>query len=85
MDRVLVSRQPIYRSDITVLGYELLFRDGDNDHASFSDDSQATSQVIVNALMDIGLNEIVERNLAFINFERTLLMGSHCESLPRTA
>ena len=44
MDRVLVSRQPIYRSDTTVLGYELLFRDGDNDHASFSDDSQATSK-----------------------------------------
>src|SRR5688572_23550028 len=82
MEQVLVSRQPIYRRDMTVLGYELLFRDGENDHASFSDGSQATAQVIVNALMDIGLNEIVERSLAFINFERTFLLGDYCESLP---
>jgi len=82
MEQVLVSRQPIYCRDMTVFGYELLFRDSEKDHASFSDGSQATAQVIVNALMDIGLNEIVERHWAFINFERIFLMGDYCESLP---
>jgi EAL and modified HD-GYP domain-containing signal transduction protein len=82
MERVLISRQPIYRADNTVLGYELLFRDSDTDHASFSDGARATAQVLVNSLMEIGLDELVGRHLAFINFERTLLMGNYCESLP---
>jgi EAL and modified HD-GYP domain-containing signal transduction protein len=82
MERVLVSRQPIYRADNTVLGYELLFRDSDTDHASFSDGARATAQVLVNTLMEIGMDQLVGCHLAFINFERTLLMGNYCESLP---
>src|SRR6266849_3187145 len=82
MERVLVSRQPIYRADSTVLGYELLYRDGDSDRASFSDGARATGQVLVNSLMEIGLDELVGRHLAFINFERTLLLNNYCESLP---
>jgi len=82
MERVLVSRQPIYRADNTVLGYELLYRDGDTDHASFSDGARATAQVLVTSLMEIGMDELVGRHLAFINFERTLLLNNYCESLP---
>jgi EAL and modified HD-GYP domain-containing signal transduction protein len=81
-DRVLLSRQPIYRSDMSVLGYELLFRDSDKDAASFSDGKQATAQVIVSALMEIGMDQMVGRHLAFINFERQLLMGNYGEALP---
>ncbi len=82
MDRVLVSRQPIYRADNTVLGYELLFRDSDTDRATFADGARATAQVLVNTLMEIGMDELVGRHRAFINFERTLLLGDYCESLP---
>ena len=83
MERVFLSRQPIYRADMGVLGYELLFRDGNVDHASFSDGARATAQVIVNTMMEIGLEEMVGRHLAFVNFERTMLMANCCESLPR--
>jgi c-di-GMP-related signal transduction protein len=41
MERVLVSRQPIYNADMTELGYELLFRDSHNDRASFTDGDYA--------------------------------------------
>jgi EAL and modified HD-GYP domain-containing signal transduction protein len=80
--RVLVSRQPIYRSDSTVLGYELLYRDADSDHASFSDGAQATAQVLANTLVELGMDELVGRHLAFINFERTLLLSNYCVSIP---
>jgi EAL and modified HD-GYP domain-containing signal transduction protein len=80
--RVLLSRQPIYRANMNVFGYELLFRYGNSDHADFSDGAKATAQVIVNALMEIGLDAMVGRHLAFINFERTLLMGDYCDALP---
>src|SRR5881628_1846040 len=82
VERVLVSRQPIYRSDNNILGYELLFRDKDTDRANFSDGARATAQVLVNSLMEIGMDELVGRHRAFINFERTLLLGDYCESLP---
>jgi c-di-GMP-related signal transduction protein len=83
MERVLVSRQPIYSAEMAVLGYELLFRDSEVNHASFSDGDQATAEVILNTFVDIGLQEVVGRELAFINFGRNLIMGNYCESLPR--
>ncbi|HYR82512.1 MAG TPA: EAL domain-containing protein, partial [Terriglobia bacterium] len=83
MERVLVSRQPIYRTDMAVLGYELLFRDSEINRASFSDGDQATAEVILNTFMDIGLQEVVGQDLAFINFGRNLIMANYCESLPR--
>jgi EAL and modified HD-GYP domain-containing signal transduction protein len=82
VERVLVSRQPIYSAEMSVLGYELLFRDSDVNYASFSDGDQATAEVILNTFTDIGLHEVVGRNLAFINFDRNLIMGSYCELLP---
>ena len=83
MERVLVSRQPIYRPDMREFGYELLFRDSERDEAIFTDGEQATADILVNTFMDIGLNELVGKNLAFINFERNMILGSYCESLPR--
>jgi EAL and modified HD-GYP domain-containing signal transduction protein len=83
MERILVSRQPIFGSDMSKLGYELLFRNSDEDRASFSDGDQATAEVIVNTFMEIGLDEMVGRHLAFINFDRNLILGSYCECLPR--
>ena len=85
LERILLSRQPIYSSDMSVFAYELLFRDGDSHQASFADGRRATANVIVNALMEIGMDEIVGNHLAFINCERKLLMGNYCEALPKTA
>jgi EAL and modified HD-GYP domain-containing signal transduction protein len=83
MERILVSRQPIFRGNMTELGYELLFRDSDEDRASFSDGDQATARVLANTFLDIGLDEMVGNSLAFINFDRNLLLGNYCECLPR--
>src|SRR4029077_6366901 len=83
MERVLVSRQPIYSAEMVELGYELLFRNSDLDHASFSDGDQATAEVIINTFMEIGLEAMVDQKLAFINFDRNLILGNYCESLPR--
>src|SRR6478609_4906136 len=82
MERFLVSRQPIFRIDMTELGYELLFRNSDEDRASFADADQATAEVIVNTFMEIGLDEMVGKHLAFINFDRDLIMSNYCGFLP---
>src|SRR5262245_61894579 len=82
MERFLVSRQPIFRTDMAELGYELLFRNSEENRASFSDGDQATAEVIVNTFMEIGLDEMVGNHLAFINFDRDLIMGNYWKSLP---
>src|SRR5207244_11931947 len=68
---------------MAVFGYELLFRDSEIDCASFSDGDQATAEVILNTFMDIGLEQVVGQDLAFINFGRHLIMENFCESLLR--
>ena len=83
MERVLVSRQPIFSENMAELGYELLFRDSDRDQASFTDGDQATAEVIINTFMDIGLDAMVGRRMAFINFDRNLILGNYCDCLPR--
>ena len=78
-----VSRQPIYRSKMDVYGYELLFRDsGSTDEAAIVDGDRATAQVILN-FIEIGLEQIVGRDLAFINLTRNFILEGHCASLPK--
>jgi EAL and modified HD-GYP domain-containing signal transduction protein len=60
-----------------------LFRSSDNDFASILDGDQPTSEVIVNTFMEIGLDEMVGKDLAFINFDRNLILANYCECLPR--
>jgi c-di-GMP phosphodiesterase len=82
MDRVLMSRQPICRADMSTLGYELLFRDSESNQASYRDEDEATAQVIVNTFMEVGLEEMIGPHQAFINVSRKFLMSDFCEALP---
>jgi EAL and modified HD-GYP domain-containing signal transduction protein len=82
MDRVLLSRQPIYRTDMSPFGYELLYRDSDADRATIRDEDEATAQVVVNTFMEMGLQQMVGDRLAFINVSKHFVLGNFCESLP---
>jgi EAL and modified HD-GYP domain-containing signal transduction protein len=75
MERVLVSRQPIYNADMAELGYELLFRDSDVERASFTDGDEATATVIVNTFMEIGLDRVVVELLETVEPDDALLTG----------
>ncbi len=73
---VYIARQPIYNRDMSVHGYELLYRAGDTQQANVTDGELATSQLLVNALMEIGLPHLVGDRLAFVNLtERFILDG----------
>ena len=77
MPNAFLARQPIYDRKLEVFGYELLFRSGESGHADFADADQATSQVILNAFMEIGLEQIVGNRIAFINLTRAFIMGHY--------
>ena len=80
--QVFIGRQPIFDAKLNVVGYELLFRPGNVNAFDGSDGNKATSQVINNALIEIGLDDIIGNSLAYINFTKDLLINGVAELLP---
>jgi EAL and modified HD-GYP domain-containing signal transduction protein len=72
---VYLARQPILDRACNVAGYELLFRSSRVNLCDCIDGVAATSQVIVNAVLGVGLDRLLGNKPAFINFDRTLLLG----------
>lgn len=76
MQDIYIGRQPIFDRDLNVFAYELLFRSGTQNHAGEFDGDQATSRVIVNAFIEIGLDQLVGTHRAFINLTRGFVTSS---------
>ena len=84
MERVFVGRQPIYNRHREVVAYELLYRDGnDPTRACVRDGDLATSEVIMNTFMEIGLERVLEHKPAFINLTRGFILGQRPLPLSR--
>ncbi|MEM5537183.1 HDOD domain-containing protein [Neptuniibacter pectenicola] len=72
--QVLMARQPIFDRNQKVIAYELLYRTEDaQGHALFAN-SEATSEVILNAYTSISDAGEVKRVPAFINLTRDILV-----------
>jgi EAL and modified HD-GYP domain-containing signal transduction protein len=70
---VCVGRQPIYDPQRRVFAYELLFRDPGGAHANIHDGDEATACVILNALLEIGIDKITGAEPVFLNCTRRFL------------
>ena len=82
MAELLVGRQPIFDRNMRVFAYELLYRSSQENQATFKDGDQATIQVILNTLIEMGLDNIVGGANAFINLTRNFLLGKYPILLP---
>ena len=82
MTEVLVGRQPIFNRNMEVYAYELLYRSGQDNNAVFRDGDQATLNVILNALMEMGIDSIAGHAKAFINLTGNFLTGKYSIGLP---
>lgn len=68
MHDIYIARQPIYDAQLKVVAYELLFRSGKTvNEADFLDGDSATTNVIINAITEIGMDQLVGPHRAFIN------------------
>src|ERR1700712_1969273 len=74
-DSVHLGRQPVFDANLTVVGYELLFRRAGSTSADVSDPEQATADVVVKTFADFGLEAVVGKKLAFVNLPRGFLTG----------
>ena len=76
MSDIFIARQPIYDRKLNVYAYELLYRaSNESNHANVTDGDDATSQVLVNALIEIGLPELTGNALAFINLTQQHILN----------
>ena len=72
---VYVARQPIFNKDKKIYGYELLFRDSMSNYFPDIDGDTATSKLLSNSFFTIGIEDIIGKGLAFINFTEDLLIN----------
>jgi EAL and modified HD-GYP domain-containing signal transduction protein len=72
---VHIGRQPLYDWAGHVVGYELLFRGAADEVEASRRSAYATSQVIVNAFTEFGLEQLVGGRKCFINLTREFLVG----------
>lgn len=70
-----IARQPIFDDQLNVQAYELLFRDGDSGVANVSDGNIASSQVMINAFLELGIDSISDNRISFINLTRDFIVG----------
>ena len=76
-----IARQPILTADKNVFGYELFFREGQEDDRSTSDVESAT-RTIIDTLNVIGLDVLCDGRLAFVSFTRRMLLEEYFLLLP---
>ena len=79
---VFVARQPVFRQDMVIWGYELLFRgEGDSRAASFEDGERATSQVIADGFT-LARAGMLPGSRVMINFSEKMLLEDAPFALP---
>jgi len=72
--KVYVARQPIFKKNKKLYGYELLFRGGMSNVFPDIDGDTATSKLLSNSFFNIGIDQLTGGKTAFINFTQELLI-----------
>lgn len=80
---VFVARQPIFDRYRRVYGYELLFRSSLENFFPDIDGDRASSSVINNSFLVMGIQSITGGTRAFVNVTDSLLIDGTAEILPK--
>lgn len=70
---IYVARQPIFDINENTIAYELLYRSSTINNYQHTNGDQATTDVIVNSFLNIGIKELSNGKPCFINFTEKLL------------
>ncbi|HEX3764140.1 MAG TPA: HDOD domain-containing protein [Kofleriaceae bacterium] len=77
-----VARQAIFDRRLNVVGYELLYRDSEENRARFDNVTQASATTMLNAFVELGLDNLVGNVPAFVNMSAEFLVGDYPIPLP---
>ena len=73
---IFIGRQPIFDRFEKVFAFELLYRNGDMNVFPDIDGDYATTEVLINSFLTIGVEELANGRPCFINFTENLLYES---------
>jgi EAL and modified HD-GYP domain-containing signal transduction protein len=82
-DDVFVGRQPICKERAEVFGYELLCRDTYLGPTALKKEDHTAAAANVKSSINMGLETLAGKDLAFVGVNREFLLGGFCSSLPR--
>ena len=77
-----VGRQALFDRDGRTVGYELLFRDSDENRARFDDGDQASATTMLNAAVELGLDTLAGDLPVWVNLTTPFLTGVYPIPLP---
>ncbi|MEO6771553.1 MAG: HDOD domain-containing protein [Kofleriaceae bacterium] len=77
-----VGRQAIFDRRLEVVGYELLFRNSEENRARFSDPNQATATTMLTAFVEMGLDTLVGALPVWVNLPADFLLGRYPLPMP---
>jgi EAL and modified HD-GYP domain-containing signal transduction protein len=77
-----IGRQAIFDRRLSVVGYELLYRDSEENRARFTDVNQASAASMFNAFVELGLDNLVGNVPAYVNVPADFLLGAYPIPLP---
>lgn len=82
--QIYVARQPIFKRNQKVFGYELLFRSGlENFFDGSVEGDVASSRVLTNSFLSIGMEKMTAGKKAFINFTEGMLLKEIPDLFPK--
>jgi EAL and modified HD-GYP domain-containing signal transduction protein len=76
-----LARQPILNRSQRLVAYELLFRHADVETVNIIDHAAATATVIAHA-SELGMEQVVGSQMAFVNVDKVGLMSDFIRFLP---
>ncbi len=79
---IFIARQPIFTKVESIFGFELLYRNNENNTFPKIDGDTATLDVLTHSFLTIGINELAGDKLCFINFTENLLEREVLKKLP---
>jgi EAL and modified HD-GYP domain-containing signal transduction protein len=80
-NQFFLARQPILNRSQRLVAYELLYRNAEVHEARVTDGAHATASVIAHA-SELGMEQVVGDQLAFVNVDTTGLMSDFIHFLP---
>jgi EAL and modified HD-GYP domain-containing signal transduction protein len=80
-NQFFLARQPILNRSQRLVAYELLYRNAEVHEARVTDGAHATASVIAHA-SELGMEQVVGDQLAFVNIDTTGLMSDFIHFLP---
>ena len=82
-EKFFLGRQPILDCSQNIVAFELLFRSADKAYADYTNQTHASASVILSALANFGIDNVVGRHKGFFNVNADVLMSDTVELLPK--